>query len=85
MALGHAFYMHFLKFISQSSTTKLIFDINLVYNLAKFLVPILTQLTNNDYAVNGTFNFAEEVSSFDQKLLVITLDVESFSSKILLN
>ena len=35
------------------------------YELAKFLVPLLTPLTSNDFTIKDSFSFAEEVPSFD--------------------
>ena len=32
-----------------------------IYNLAKFLVPILNTLTKKDYTVKDSFRFAEEI------------------------
>ena len=31
------------------------------YNIAKFLVPILKDLTSNEYSVEDSFNFATEI------------------------
>ena len=43
----------------------------------KFLVPILEPLTTNEYAIKDSFTFAEELQSFDSKLLMASFDVES--------
>ena len=47
------------------------------YKLAKFLVPILEPLTTNEYTVKDSFTFAEELKSFDSKLVMASFDIES--------
>ena len=47
------------------------------YDLAKFLVPILKPLTENEYTVHDSFSFASEVNKFNSKNLMASLDVES--------
>ena len=47
------------------------------YNLAKFLVPILTPLTKNEYTVKDSFQFAEEISEQDPTLTMGSLDGDS--------
>ena len=47
------------------------------YNLAKFLVPILSPLTVNEFTVHDSFSFAEEVVNFDANCITASLDVES--------
>jgi len=53
-----------------------------VYKLAKFLVPILSPLTVNDYTVKDSFTFAKEVVNFDHNLFMASLDVESLFTNI---
>ena len=53
-----------------------------VYKLAKYLVPILSPLTVNDYTVKDSFIFAKEVISFDHNLSMASLDVESLFTNI---
>ena len=48
-----------------------------VCQIAKFLVPILSPLTVNDYTVKDSFSFAKEVVNFDHSLFIASLDVES--------
>ena len=55
---------------------------NLVYKLAKFLVPILSPLTVNDYTVKDSVSFAKEVVNFDSSLFMTSLDVESLFTTI---
>ena len=52
------------------------------YNLAKFLVPILSPLTVNEVTVHDSFLFAEEVVNFDANCIMASLDVESLFTNI---
>ena len=52
------------------------------YDLAKFLVPILKPLTENEYTVHDSFSFASEASKFNYKNLMASLDVESLFTNI---
>ena len=52
------------------------------YKLAKFLVPVLEPLTTNAYTIKDSFTFAEELQSFDSKLVMATFDIESFFTNI---
>ena len=52
------------------------------YDLAKFLVHILKPLIENKYTVNGSFSFASEVSKFNYKSLMTSLDVDSLFTNI---
>ena len=45
--------------------------------LAKFLVPILGLLTTNEYTIKDSFTFAEELQSFDCKLVMSIFYTES--------
>ena len=56
-----------------------------VYKLAKYLVPILSPLTVDDYTVKDSFTFAKEVINFDHNLFMASLDVESLFTNILVN
>ena len=47
------------------------------YKLAKFLVPMLEPLATNEYTIKGPFTFAEELQSFDSKLVMASFDIES--------
>ena len=53
-----------------------------VYKLAKYLVPILSPLTVDDYTVKDSFTFAKEVINFDHNLFMASLDVESLFTNI---
>ena len=52
------------------------------YDLAKFLVPILKPLTENEYTVHDSFSFASEASKFNYKNLMASLNVESLFTNI---
>ena len=52
------------------------------YKLAKFLVPILEPLTTNEYTIKDSFTFAEELPSFDSKLVMTSFDIESLFTNI---
>ena len=57
----------------------------LVYKLPKYLVPILSPLTVNDYTVKDSFTFAKEVTNFDRNLFMASLDVESLFTNIVVD
>ena len=44
--------------------------------LAKYLNPILSLLTTNEFTVKNTFDFAEEVVNYDHNLYMASLDVQ---------
>ena len=52
------------------------------YDLAKFLVLILKPLIENEYTVHDSFSLASEVSKFNAKNLMVSLDVESLFTNI---
>ena len=52
------------------------------YDLAKFLVPILKPLTEDEYTVHDSFSFASEVSKFNAKNLMVSLDFGSLFTNI---
>ena len=56
-----------------------------VYKLTKFLVPILSPLTFNNYTVKDSFSFAKKVVNFDHSLFMTSLDVESLFTNILID
>ena len=55
------------------------------YKLAKFLVPILSPLTSNQFSVHDSFSFADKVSSFCPDHFMTSLDIESLFTNIPLN
>ena len=54
------------------------------YKLAKFLVPVLKFLTNNEYTVNDLFAFSEKMVEQDSELFVRNLEVDSLLTNITL-
>ena len=52
------------------------------YKLAKFLVPMLQPLTTNEHTIKDSFTFAEELKSFDSKLVMSSFDAESLFTNI---
>ena len=52
------------------------------YKLAKFLVPMLELLTTNGCTIKDSFTFAEELQSFDSKLVMPSFDIESLFTNI---
>ena len=46
------------------------------YNLAKFLVHILSPLTVNEFTAHNIFSSAEEVDTFNANCIMVSLDVE---------
>ena len=52
------------------------------YKLAKFLVSILELLTSNEYTIKDSFTFAEELQSFDSRLMMVSFDIESLFTNI---
>jgi hypothetical protein len=60
------------------------------YNLAKYLVPIISPLTKNEYTVPSTFHFAKEVCNLDftsepSEISFASFDVKSLFTNIPLN
>ena len=53
-----------------------------IYKLAKFLVPMLEPLTTNECTIKDSFTFAEELQSFDSKLVMASFDIESIFTNI---
>ena len=47
------------------------------YKLAKYLLPFLTPLTQNEYTVTDSFHFAEEIWKQDTNLYMSSLHVDS--------
>ena len=46
------------------------------YNAAKFLVPMREPLTHNEFTINDAFNFAKEMTMYQNSLYKVCLDVE---------
>jgi hypothetical protein len=52
------------------------------FNLAKYLVPILHPLTQNEYVINNSFEFASDLQSIDPRSFLVSFDVESLFTNI---
>ena len=52
------------------------------YKLTNFLVPMLEPPTTNEYTIKDSFTFAEELQSFDSKLVMASFDIESLFTNI---
>ena len=52
------------------------------YNLAKFLVPILKDLTINDHTIKDSFTFAEDIVNQNAEHYMVSFDVESLFTNI---
>ena len=52
------------------------------YDLAKFLIPILELLTQNEFSVKDFFRFAKEITKYDSSIFMASLDVESLFTNI---
>ena len=52
------------------------------YKLEKFLIPFLTPLTENEYAVTDSLYSAEEICKHDSNLYIASLDVDSMFTNI---
>ena len=55
-----------------------------IHKLAKYLVPILEPLTNNQYAVKDSLNFASEFVDQDSSNFIGSLDIDSLLTNIFL-
>ena len=87
MELCPRFYMVILRYIKVANNTpkfRLILSaINTPpYWLAKYLNPILSPLTTNEFTVKNSFDFAEEVVHYDHNLYMASLDVDSSFTNI---
>ena len=52
------------------------------YNIAKFLVPILSTLTMNEYTVKDSFGFAKDIVQQNNELIMASFDVDALFSNI---
>ena len=52
------------------------------YSLAKYLNPILSPLTTNEFTVKNSFDFAEEVVNYDHNLYMASLYIKSLFTNI---
>ena len=52
------------------------------YNIAKFFVPILKDLTLNEYTACDSFSFCDEIQEQDNNLYMASFDIESLFTNI---
>ena len=50
--------------------------------LPKYLNPILSSLTANEFTVKNSFDFSEEGDNYDHNLYMASIDVESLFTNI---
>ena len=55
------------------------------YELSKFLVPILSDLTKNKYVCKDSFSFAQDVKTQDINLFMTSFDIDSLFTNLPLN
>ena len=64
----------------------ILFAINTAqYNTDKFSMPTLVPLTQNEFSIKDSINFAKEIRTYNSSLYMASLDVESLFTNILLN
>ena len=54
------------------------------YKLAKSFIPMQEPLTTNEYTIKDSFTFAEELQSFDSKLVMASFDIKLLFTNIAL-
>jgi len=54
------------------------------YNLAKFLVPILTPLTKNEFTVENTKDFVYDITAlkFNEPVVMASVDIQSLFTNV---
>lgn len=52
------------------------------YKLAKFLVPVLANVTDNEYTIKDSFQFGKDVLQLDSNLYMGSLDVEALFTNL---
>ena len=52
------------------------------YKIAKFLVPLLSELTTNNYVLKDSFAFANDILSQDNNLFMTSFDVDSLFTNL---
>lgn len=52
------------------------------YQISKYLVPILASLTSNNYTVNDSFSFANEIRTRKSNYFMASLDIDSLFTNI---
>ena len=87
-ALFPSIYMVILKYVKHSLKTLQFRPISSAMNtptylLDKYLNPILSPLTSNEYYVKSSFDFAEDVVNYDHDIYMASLAVDSLFASIL--
>ena len=54
----------------------------LTYELAKFLVPLLSDITQNEFTVKDSFTFVDEILTQNSDLYMASLDVDALCTNI---
>ena len=57
----------------------------LTYKLARFSVPLLSHITQNEFTVKDSFNFADEILTQNSDLYMASLDVDALFTNISLD
>ena len=52
------------------------------YKLPKFLVPILSDITQNEFTVKDSFTFVDEILAQNSDLYIASLDVDALFTNI---
>ena len=52
------------------------------YKLPKFLVPVLSDITQNEFTVKGSFTFVDEILAQNSDLHIASLDVDALLTNI---
>ena len=52
------------------------------YKLAKFLVPVLSDITQNKFTVKDSFTFVDEILTQSNDLYMTSLDVDSLLTSV---
>ena len=52
------------------------------YKLPKFSVPVLSDITQNEFTVKGSFTFVDEILAQNSDLHIASLDVDALFTKI---
>ena len=52
------------------------------YKLPKFLVPVLSDITQNEFTVKGSFTFVDEILAQNSDLHIASLDVDALFTNI---
>ena len=52
------------------------------YKLVKFLVPVLSDITQNGFTVKDSFTFVDEISTQSSDLYMASLDVDALFTNI---